>query len=298
MSEPASPSPQRSVVLITGMSGAGRTTALKQLEDLGFEAFDNLPLDLIDSLLQPAAADRPDQPLAFACDVRTRHFDPTELADAVGRLADRDDIAVSVLFLDCDDDILARRFTETRRRHPLAEDRPVSDGIDRERQVMALIRARADVVLDTSALSVADLKRLLRSEFAEAGRTRPSVTCISFGFRNGLPREADLVFDVRFLANPHYRVELAPLTGRDAAVARFIEADEALAPFLDKLRAMLIFLLPYYQREGKSYLTIAVGCTGGRHRSVFMVEILAAELRQLGHRVFVRHRDTEFAQLP
>ena len=263
MSEPASLSPRRPVVLITGMSGAGRTTALKQLEDLGFEAFDNLPLDLIDGLLKPAAAGRPGQPLAFAADVRTRQFDPGELADAVGRLADREDIAVSLLFLDCDDDLLARRFTETRRRHPLAEDRPVGDGIHRERQVMALIRARADVVLDTSALSVADLKRLLRSEFAEAGSTRPSITCMSFGFRSGLPREADLVFDVRFLSNPHYCDELAPLTGRDPAVAQFIKSDEALAPFFDKLRAMVIFLLPYYQREGKSYLTIAIGCTGG-----------------------------------
>lgn len=283
------PRPERlPVVLVTGLSGAGHTTALKILEDLGYEAVDNLPLTLMDGLAGGKLA----RPLAVGVDSRTRDFSAQALSEKLERLRHDAALDVKLLFLDCSDEVLRRRFTETRRRHPLALDRPVADGIRQERELLAPLRELADLMVDSTELAIGDLRHLLQGHF----RLQPAhaaITVMSFSYRHGLPREADLVFDVRFLANPHYRDELRPLTGKDGKVARFIEADPAWAPFLDNLRNLLLPLLPRFEREGKSYLTLVVGCTGGRHRSVFAAERLAQWLRAQGHHVSLRHRDLD-----
>jgi UPF0042 nucleotide-binding protein len=281
----------RRVVLVTGMSGAGKTVALKALEDVGYEAVDNLPLSLLSSLVRPD--DRLDRPIAIGIDTRTRDFGAGPFLSAIDRLKAEPALNVNVLFVDCDDEVLRRRFTETRRRHPLAADRPVVDGISAERSLIHALRDRADMILDTSTLSQTDLRRQMQEHFALDAKAGLAVSIISFAYRHGLPREADLVFDVRFLANPHYVAALEPLTGRDKAVGDYIRDDPGFAPFIENLTAMLRTLLPRYQREGKSYLTVAVGCTGGKHRSVFIAELLAAQLRQLDYRVVLVHRDME-----
>jgi UPF0042 nucleotide-binding protein len=275
------------IVIVTGMAGAGRLSCLKALEDLGFEAVDNLPLELMARLLpgEPATHD-----LAIGVDTRTRAFAPEALLDLLGK-GEGERPGVTLLFLDCDDEILQRRFTETRRRHPLATDRPVSDGIARERRLLVPLKAAADLVIDTSLLTVADLRRLLAERFAPPAGSAPALSIVSFAYRNGLPREADLVFDVRFLKNPHYVETLKPRTGQDAEVQAFVRTDPDLGPFLDRLETLLVPLLPRYTAEGKSYLTIAVGCTGGRHRSVLVAEELAARLRAQGSAVRVVHRE-------
>ena len=281
----------RRVVLVTGMSGAGKTSALKALEDAGYEAVDNLPLSLLASLVRPD--DRIDRPLAIGIDTRTRDFGTGPFLSAIDRLKAEPTLSVSVLFVDSDDEVLRRRFTETRRRHPLAADRPVVDGIAAERGLVHALRERADLILDTSSLAQADLKRLVQEYFGLESKTGLAVSVVSFAYRNGLPREADLVFDVRFLANPHYEPALEPLTGRDKAVGEYIRRDPAFAPFIESLAGMLCSLLPRFEREGKSYLTVAIGCTGGKHRSVFVAELLAAQLRKLDYRVALIHRDVE-----
>jgi UPF0042 nucleotide-binding protein len=281
-------------VLVTGMSGAGKSSALKVLEDLGYEVVDNLPVTLIGGLVRGVEDDAgQDRPLALCADVRTRAFDIEHFERYVAPLLERDDLDVTLLFLDSDDEALRRRFTETRRRHPMADDRPVSDGIRLERERLAWARNRADLVVDTSGLSLPDFRRLLAGHFALPGEAGLGVDIVSFGYRHGLPPEADLVFDVRFLSNPHYEPELRPGTGLDASVAAFIERDSAFAPFFATLSGMLTSLLPAYEREGKSYLTIAIGCTGGRHRSVFVAARLAEALKAAGWRVGLRHRDVE-----
>ncbi len=274
-------------VIVTGMAGAGRSSALKILEDLGFEAVDNLPLPLLPRLLR---GEDEGQDLALGIDTRSRRFAPATLLREIERLAG-DGAAPLLLFLDADDEILLRRFTETRRRHPLAQDRPVADGIVRERRLLAPLREAADLVVDTSRLALPELRRLLESRFEDAAGPRPVITVMSFAYRNGLPREADLVLDVRFLANPHYDPALRPLTGRDPEIGAFVAADEAYAPFERGLLALLRQLLPRYRSEGKSYLTIALGCTGGRHRSVFVAERIARCLRDDGWRVTLLHRE-------
>lgn len=277
------------LVLVTGMSGAGRSTSLKILEDMGYEAVDNLPLSFLPSMLQ--AREEIATPLAIGIDVRTRDFDVASLKAEIAALSDNHSLDVRLLFLDCDDQILARRYTETRRLHPLARDRPVSDGIVVERSYLLPLRQHADVTLDTSDLRTADLKRILQGHFGIETRRRLSVFVTSFSFRMGLPREADLVFDVRFLDNPHYDMALRDLTGRDTPVGAFIERDPSFLPFWKALTALLGPLLPRYDREGKSYLTIAVGCTGGRHRSVFVTELLGKWLGEMGQAAVIGHRD-------
>jgi len=286
------------VALVTGLSGAGRTSALKILEDEGFEAVDNLPLSLMPLLLAaghgvggagtgPSGAPQ----VAVGVDLRTRGFDRQLLLDQLAALRARPDLDLRVVYLDCDDAVLIRRFTETRRRHPLATDRPVADGIRIEREIMMPLREAADVVIDTTALTLAAFRQSLVAALAVDSTRRMTVTVLSFAFRGGLPREADLVFDVRFLENPHYVDELRPRDGRDPAVAAYVDGDPDFAPFLEHLQALLQHLLPRYEREGKSYLTIAVGCTGGKHRSVVTAERLAAWLKSLGTPVTLRHRD-------
>jgi UPF0042 nucleotide-binding protein len=277
------------VLLVTGMSGAGHSTALKALEDMGYEAVDNLPLSLLPSLVRHEATAH--QPLAIGIDIRTRDFGIAPFLAALDLLAGNTGVELRVVFLDCEDELLRRRYTETRRRHPLAGDRPVSDGIRLERERVSPLRERADLVIDTSALTVADLRRLLQGHFARDATAGISVFVTSFSYRNGLPRDADLVFDVRFLDNPHYLPELRPLSGLDAAVGARIEADPGYASFFDHLTQLLQPLLPRYDREGKSYLTIAIGCTGGQHRSVYLAERLGEWLRRQVKRVTVSHRE-------
>lgn len=276
------------VVVVTGMSGAGRTTCLKMLEDLGYEAVDNLPVNLLGRLVRDGA-DAPER-LAIGVDSRTRGFAPRLVVSALAEAGGTD--RSCLLYLECDDEVLRRRFTETRRRHPLTDQPGVADALAAERELMAPLKAAADLVLDTSDLSLPDLRRLLAGRFG-AEQLGLTISVVSFGFRNGLPREADLVLDVRFLRNPHYVPELRPGTGRDVEVQGFIRADPALEPFVADLQRLLAPLLPRYQGEGKSYLTIAFGCTGGRHRSVFLAELMATWLRETGWEATTVHRDLD-----
>ncbi|MEX2628305.1 MAG: RNase adapter RapZ [Tistlia sp.] len=278
------------VVIVTGLSGAGRTTALKVLEDLGYEAIDNMPLNLLSRAVTEGELGRA---VALGADVRNRNFAPGPLLEQFARLRADPALAVTLLFVDCEDEALQRRFTETRRRHPLAEGRPLADGIAAERRLLAPLRERADFVIDTSTMALPEFRRSLSQRLALAAGPRMGVFVTSFSFRNGLPREADLVFDVRFLRNPHYDPALRSLTGRDAAVADYVAEDAGFAPFFQSLTGLLQPLLPRYEAEGKSYLTIAIGCTGGRHRSVAIAEKLAHWVALRGWPVGLVHRDLE-----
>ena len=293
------PAPQTNVLLVTGMSGAGKSSTLKALEDLGYEAVDNLPLSLLRTLVfteQLAFSGGGfARPLAIGVDIRTRDFDAADFLAKFDQLQGKSDLAVSLVFLDCDDEVLGNRFAETRRRHPLAQDRPVRDGIRHERQLLLPVKQRASVVLDTTNKRLPDLKGALATLFGLGARPPLSLFVTSFSYARGLPREADLVFDVRFLDNPHYVGALRPLTGRDPAVGEYIEKDSGFRQFFGTLTGLLTPLLPRYAAEGKSYLTIAIGCTGGRHRSVFVVERLAAWLQSKGENVHVQHRDLDLA---
>ncbi|MBM3568791.1 MAG: RNase adapter RapZ [Alphaproteobacteria bacterium] len=276
------------VILITGMSGAGKSSALRVLEDLGFEAIDNMPVHFIEALLTPGTVER--RPLALGIDIRTRDFAPEEI-ERILRQRGRADLALQLIFVDADDDTLQRRFTETRRRHPLAGDRPVSEGIAAERAMISALRDRADLVIDTSRLNIVDFRALLSGHFERRRGQRLAISVTSFAYRRGLPHEADLVLDVRLLRNPHYDPALRQRTGLESEVGAYIAADPAFAPFLERLSGLVLSLLPGYGREGKSYLAIAIGCTGGRHRSVYVAECLAAAIHQAGWRVTIRHRD-------
>jgi UPF0042 nucleotide-binding protein len=279
------------IVLVTGVSGAGRSTALKSFEDLGYEAVDNLPLTLLESVVLGGPADRP--PLAVGVDIRTRDFGVEWVISGLDQLLASGKVSVTLLFLDCEDDVLVRRFTETRRRHPLAADRPVVDGLRLERRMLADLRKRSDLTIDTSQLSPGALKDEISRRFAIGRQSGLALLITSFSYRYGLPREADLVFDARFLANPHYDPALRNMTGRDKQVGDFIARDDDFATFFDGLAAMLSILLPRFEKEGKSYLTIAVGCTGGRHRSVYVAERLGKMLGSDGRRVHLTHRDIQ-----
>jgi UPF0042 nucleotide-binding protein len=230
-------------------------------------------------------------PIALGIGVRTRDFDVERALCEVESLLEASLADVKLVFLDCDDDVLRRRYTETRHRHPLGVGRPVTDGIAIEREMIAPLRVRADLVIDTTNLSPSALKRIIDGNFAIGAAPELSVFVTSFAFRLGLPRDADLVFDVRFLANPHYDPELRSMSGLQAPVARFIRRDEGLKPFMETLTGLMRPLLPRYAAEGKSYLTIAVGCTGGRHRSVFIAEELGQWLQDEGFPVYLHHRD-------
>jgi RNase adapter protein RapZ len=287
---------KKRLLLVTGLSGAGHSSALKALEDMGYEAVDNLPLFLLGGLVEHAAMLA--RPIAIGVDSRTRDFSVAALNDHVIRLRGLPGLEVKLLYLDCSDDVLQRRFKETRRRHPLAADRPVIDGIAQERTLLTPLRHLADVAIDTSELRPGDLKQILGGHFAVDRAVQAQIAIVSFSYREGLPREADLVFDVRFLRNPHYEESLRPHTGCDAAVADFIEADPAYAPFFTSFTNLLTPLLPAYDREGKSYVTIAIGCTGGRHRSVHTAERLAAWLKGQGRSAHLRHRDIAISSNP
>jgi UPF0042 nucleotide-binding protein len=271
------------------MSGAGKSVALKTLEDCGFEAIDNLPLSFLATILNSRTSA---SNLAIGNDIRSRDFSIEHFTDAIAPLKNNPAIDFRILFLDADDETLRRRFTETRRRHPLALDRPVMDGIQHERQLISKLRDIADLVIDTSETEVPNLRKIIIANFARQERSL-SVVLTSFSFKHGLPREADMVFDVRFLRNPYYDPALKAFTGMDAAVGEYIEKDPGFADFFNSLTALLLPLLPRYLEEGKNYLTIAIGCTGGRHRSVYLVQKLGGFLHQAGYNITLRHRDLE-----
>ncbi|HVI51190.1 MAG TPA: RNase adapter RapZ [Candidatus Sulfotelmatobacter sp.] len=278
------------LVVVTGMSGAGKTLALKALEDLGYEAVDNLPLSMLSALMRAGGVSRP---LAVGIDIRTRDFGVASMLAGMDEMRRDGTVDMHLVFMDCDDETLSRRFTETRRRHPLAVDRPLADGIRHERELVSPLQSRSDTTIDTSALPPAELKRVLAGHFALDHKPGLVVFVTSFSYRRGLPREADLVFDARFLSNPHYDPALRPLTGRDEPVVRHIERDPGYDAFFAALTGLIGPLLPRFAAEGKSYLTIAIGCTGGRHRSVALAERLTLWLRKNGQSVDLRHRELE-----
>ncbi|MDR3326004.1 MAG: RNase adapter RapZ [Rhodospirillaceae bacterium] len=278
------------VVVITGLSGAGKSLALKSLEDLGYEAIDNIPLSLLIALIRLSASARP---LAIGIDIRTRDFNVTTMLAEIDHLVQKSSIELSLLFLISDDTVLCRRFKETRRRHPLAPDRPLLDGIRHERKLISPLEKRADLVIDTSALHPSKLKRVLCSHFKLTSKPSMIIFVISFSYRNGLPREADLIFDVRFLDNPHYVEILRPLTGRDEQVVKYVSKDPDFSQFFEVLTTLLKISLPRFIAESRSYLTIAIGCTGGKHRSVVVSEKLTNWLREQDQQVDLWHRELE-----
>jgi UPF0042 nucleotide-binding protein len=278
------------LVLVTGPSGAGRSTAIHVLEDLGFEAIDNLPLSLLPRLF---AGPQLDTPLALGIDVRNRDFSTRALLEVIeGETAEAPG-RMEVLYLDCRPDILVRRFSETRRRHPLAPGGTPEEGIAQENDLLGPVRARADIVIDTSDMTPHDLRAELERWFAPPGERRLAVSVQSFSYKRGLPRGLDMVFDCRFLNNPHWQEGLRAADGRDAEVQTYLRGDARLAPFLDRLGALLDLLLPAHEAEGKAYLAIGTGCTGGQHRSVAVAEFLRERLAEQGWPVSLRHRELE-----
>ena len=291
MSDSASHTPpSQRLLLVTGPSGAGRSTAVDALEDQGWEVIDNLPLSLLPRLI---AGPPLDHPMALGLDVRNRDFTVDALVQTIDQLADRDGLMLEGLYLDCAEDVLVRRYSETRRRHPLSPEGPPIVGIQREREMLGPVRARADTLVDTSEMSPHDLKAEIGARFGEDGAAALTVTVQSFSYKRGLPRGADLVFDTRFLRNPHWEPFLRRLDGRDAAVLAHIAEDERFEPFRNRLIDLLLTLLPGYRDEGKSHLSVAIGCTGGQHRSVALTEEIAKALAEAGWQVSKRHRELE-----
>lgn len=287
MTQPTDRPPHR-LILVTGPAGAGRSTAIDVLEDLGLEVVDNLPLSLLPRLLDGAP---PARPMAVGIDARNREFSTAAMIETIRGLSRRDDLVLEVVYLDCDDDTLLRRFSATRRRHPLAPEEAPEVGIARERDLLQAVRAEADVLIDTSELTPHQLRADLERLFAPDNAPGLAVTLCSFSYKRGLPRGADLVFDVRFLSNPYWEPALRELDGRDPAVAAHVAADPRFEPFFARLADLLLFTLPAFRDEGKTHLSVAVGCTGGQHRSVAVTELLANTLAGAGWRVSKRHRE-------
>ncbi len=269
-------------IIITGLSGAGISSVLKTLEDFKFEAFDNFPISLIPHLYDKNEATGN---IAIGIDTRTRGFSPEAVLDIAK------EIDASIIFITCDDAILQKRFTETRRRHPLAQNKSLSYGIAKERKLLAPIKNKADFVIDSTDTSIHDLRHILEGHFSIKPKEKLTISLMSFGFKNGILREADIIMDVRFLKNPHWDPKLKPKTGMDKAVGEYICQDNEFDKFIKNFKNLLSPLLPRYANEGKSYLTIGIGCTGGRHRSVFTVETLKKWLEQQDLSVYTEHRD-------
>ena len=280
------------LVLITGLSGSGKSTVAKCFEDLNYYTVDNLPLPLLRQFLdRPLELVRGHDRIAVVTDVRAAGF-AEEFPRLVAEI-DRDRLDVTLLFLEASDEVVVRRFSETRRPHPLVPDRPVIDGIRREREVLAEVRARADMVFDTSEWSIHEIRTQVYREFASHPGEEPGmvVSLVSFGFKHGIPYGTDLLFDVRFLPNPHFVPGLREQTGQDEAVREYLERQPDYAELVERLADLLLYLLPRYRRENRSYLSIAIGCTGGRHRSVAVAECLKARLDERGWPARLIHRD-------
>jgi RNase adapter protein RapZ len=282
--------PCKELVIVTGISGAGKASALKAFEDLGFHAVDNLPLELLLEFARLVENSTEIQSAAIVVDVRE--------GQTLDRLPDilksvRTVLPTRVLFLDAQDSVLVRRYSETRRPHPLRKQETVSRSIVEERQLLDPIRNVADTLIDTSNFNVHELRAHIQSRFAQGDHRANQllVSCLSFGFKNGVPLDADLVFDVRFLPNPHFVPEFRKKTGKDPKVAEYVRSFPQTEEFLDRVSDLMLYLLPHYVGEGKSYLTVAFGCTGGQHRSVMMAVEMARRLRSAGYRVKAIHRD-------
>ena len=284
-----SPVKQR-LILVTGPSGAGRSTAINALEDLGYEAIDNLPLSLLPRLMQGPAHEKP---LALGLDTRNREFSTAALMDAIEELSARRAYDFDVLFIDCSDNVLLRRFSETRRRHPMAGADDPLRGIAREKQMLESIRQRASILIDSTELNPHDMRAEVSRIFSLEIEQKLSVSLHSFSYKRGLPRSADMVLDCRFLRNPHWEPELRLMTGLDPAVAEYVSQDIRYPAFFQHIKDLCDTLLPAYQEEGKSHFTIAFGCTGGRHRSVTLTEATSQMLAQTGWQVSCRHRELQ-----
>jgi UPF0042 nucleotide-binding protein len=279
-------------VIVSGPAGSGRSTAIGALEDLGFEAIDNLPISFLPRLLPTA----PERPVVIGIDPRNRDFSVAGLLAALEDLARTTAIRPTLVYLDCDAATLLKRYGETRRRHPLSRQGSPLVGIEREIEILAPLRARADVLIDTRAMTPHELRAEMARYFGDGGRRAGLVVMLqSFSYKRGLPSGTDMVIDVRFLRNPHWDPRLRPRDGRDPEVRAFVEADPSYAPFYARLVDLVSFLLPAYRAEGKSYFGLGLGCTGGRHRSVALIEALAKSLAEKGWAVSIRHRDLELA---
>ncbi|HEX8413584.1 MAG TPA: RNase adapter RapZ [Sphingomicrobium sp.] len=275
------------LLLVTGMSGAGKSTVLDALEDLGWDCVDNLPADLITRSVAAGSAEQRRAQMAVGMDVRSRGFSAERLPALLQQVPD---VAPEILYLDCSGNELIRRYGETRRRHPLAPDRPAEDGIARERSITAPLRSAADSIIDTTDLKPADLRDELLRRFG-GNSDQPVLTITSFGFARGIARTADLVFDLRFITNPHWVDELRPLTGQDDRVRQFVAADPGWSDAMERIESLLRDWIPRYWAAGKNYVTVAFGCTGGRHRSVAAAVEMTERLRSAGFSPNVRHRD-------
>ena len=282
-----------SFVIITGLSGSGKGTFLRALEDRGYFCVDNLPVGLLSKFHElTLKTEEQATKVAMVIDVREGES-LRKLPSIYADLKKQEGMDASLWFLEASDAALQRRFSETRRPHPLHPDRPVSESIAQERALLAPIREISDHILDTSSLTIHELRKHVYSLFGEQEGQRLLILLISFGFKFGVPSESDLVFDVRFLPNPHFVPHLKALTGDDAAVVEFMNAHPETPEFVGRLEEFLDFLLPQYEKEGKSYVTVSIGCTGGRHRSVFIANAIGKHMESLGHRVRVTHRDSE-----
>lgn len=277
------------LIIVTGLSGGGISSTMKILEDLGFSAHDNFPLSLLRHLLQEKRASA--RPVAISFDARAHNFEPLSLMKAITALKEAGDWNIKTIFLTADDPILLKRFSETRRTHPMARDRAISDGIAAEKSLLYTFKHEAGQVVDTSDYSIHDLRRFIEGFAGGMVQARLNITVMSFSYRHGLPRHADLVFDVRCLRNPHWVKDLRDQTGLSTAVQDYVRADEVYAPFIANIKSMLDLLLPRYQSEGKSYLTLAFGCTGGKHRSVTVTEDISQFLRSQDFNLVTHHRE-------
>ncbi|HLI64526.1 MAG TPA: RNase adapter RapZ [Terriglobales bacterium] len=287
---PARPRNQHELVIISGMSGAGKASALKTFEDLGYYAVDNLPVGLIGNFAELVLDTQEVQRAALVVDIRegARLDKLPQILASLRRM-----VKTTMLFLEADEEALLRRYSETRRPHPLGRNFSVRASLAAERRRLRPVRALADMVIDTTKFNVHELRALLTDRFTGHKREKNTlISCVSFGYREGVPEDADLVFDVRFLPNPHFIPKFRPLTGRDPAVARYIRSFPQTKTFIRRISELLIYLIPHYIREGKSYLTIAFGCTGGKHRSVMIAEEVKKRLSKAGYNVKVVHRDS------
>lgn len=284
------PESDHHIVFVTGPSGAGRTTAIRVLEDLGYEGIDNIPLSLVPRLIDGAPLLRP---IALGLDVRNRDFNATALIELIDSLTRDPRVVLEVLYLDCAPGVLIRRFSETRRRHPMAPKETPDQGVEREIDLLAPIKVRADHLIDTTEMTPHDLKAEVARRFDNTAAGRLSVSVQSFSYKRGVPRGVDMIFDCRLLANPHWSAELRGLDGRNPAVDAFVSADPRFAEFTERLRDLLLFLLPGHVVEGKAHLAIGFGCTGGQHRSVVIAEWVGSALAEAGWPVSKRHRELE-----
>lgn len=278
------------VILVSGPSGAGRSTAINALEDLGFETIDNMPIRLVERLITPQDRGRR---IALGLDVRNRDFSPAAVLQLLAQLSETDGIEPELMFLECAGSVLLRRYSETRRRHPMAPEESPEIGIQREQEMLGDLRDRADILIDTTELSPHQLRAEIEARFTGNAGDNLALTIQSYSYKRGMPQGLDMALDVRFLRNPYWDPALRALNGKDGAVGDYVRADARFVDFITRTQSLVEMLLPAYVQEGKAHFTIGFGCTGGQHRSVFVAEFMAQTLAQQGWRVSIRHREVE-----